>query len=89
MPSDIEFLRSENAKLHGQVLAHEWLLFNLICILRDIGSLPQPAAEKVFGDTVDALQATAIRFGKSADPNHTLGAFRIAEELRQQFLAVK
>ena len=87
LESDIEFLKTENVKLHAETLALQTLLFSALTALVAGGNVPRVVIEKAFDCSEDFLTGLAVKEGKTARPEHTLGALRIIEQLREQFLA--
>lgn len=87
MTDDIEFLKSENAKLHGEVFAVEVLLTSLIAGLLSTGVVPRITVENVFEGTEEFLTASAMRWGQRASPDQTTQALRVIEDLRKGILS--
>ena len=87
MTNDIEFLKSENAKLHGETLALQWLLACLARGLDRSDAIPAGTIENAFNCADEVLTEIALRVGKQASPEHTSGAIRIVEQLRKQVFA--
>lgn len=84
MPNDIEFLKSENIRLHGQLLAVETILFEFVVALRHVGTVSQGLIDDTFDNAIDALTAVSLKLGKAAHPDHVNGAIKIVETVREQ-----
>ena len=87
MQKDIEILKTENAAVHAETLALQWLLASFMTSLVRGGSVPRSVVEEAFDCSEDVLTELAMIFGDKAHPEHTLGALRIVEQLRQQVFA--
>lgn len=81
---EIAFLKAENEKLHGETLALQWLLTCLMNSLHRSGSVKPDVIAESFDCAADITEELAIRFGKQAASEHTVGALRIVEMLRKQ-----
>ncbi len=84
MSDDIEFLKSENEKLHGETLALQWLLTCLMVMLRDCPAVGSTVVAKSFDCAADITEGIAIQLGKKAPRAHTVGALEFVEQLREQ-----
>jgi hypothetical protein len=89
MNDDIDFLKREIISLHAETLALQTLLFELMISIRASGAIDSHFLERSFDHAADSCEAIAIRAGKTADPGHTVGALRIVEQLRNQFMAAE
>ena len=84
MANDIEFLKQEVVRLHAETLALQWLLTSLAGSLKNSGAVPEIVIEQAFDSAANIVEEIAIRLGKEAAPEHTVGALRIVEQLRKQ-----
>jgi hypothetical protein len=89
MADDIAFLKAENIRLHAETLAIQAILFELMVGLRTSGAVDRLYLESAFDNAANGCEALAIMLGKRAASEHTVGALRIVEQLRDQFVAAK
>ena len=81
---EIEFLKTENEKLHGETLALQWLLASLLVALRRGPVVGDGPVAQVFETAENIIVDIALKHGETASPHHTTGAGYILESLRKQ-----
>ena len=84
MSDEIEFLKTENEKVHGETLALQWLLASLLATLRHGPVVGDEPVAQVFETAENILVEIALIHGENASPHHIVGAGRILESLREQ-----
>jgi hypothetical protein len=89
MADDVAFLKAENIRLHAETLAIQSLLFELMVALRTSGTLDRLFLESAFDNAANGCEAIAIFLERRAASEHTVGALRIIEQLRDQFVVAK
>jgi hypothetical protein len=89
MADDIAFLKAENIKLHTETLAIQAILFELMVGLRTSGTVDRLFLESAFDNAANGCEALAIFLGRRAASEQTVGALRIIEQFRDQFVAAK
>jgi hypothetical protein len=72
--------------LHAETLAFQVILTNVLSRLRAIDPGLASAITVGLNDSANQAEDLAIRFGKTASPEHTVKAIRIVEELRTAVL---
>jgi hypothetical protein len=75
-------VQNEIHSLHGETLALTAIVGCLCARLAASGPSMAPIVAAAFDDAANLAEHTAIAAGKAADPEHTVKALRIIEELR-------
>ena len=81
--------KQEIEALHGETLALQVILTNVLRRLRAADPALAAAIAAGLNEAADQIEDIAIRFGKAASPEHTVKAIRIVEELRTAILGNK
>jgi hypothetical protein len=79
-----------NTEKEIQALSAETLAFSIMLgsVLSKLAKDPtlRFTITQAFNEAADVAQSVAVRFGKSASPEHTVKALRIIEEMRAMVL---
>jgi hypothetical protein len=84
--AEIELLTRRVNELSAETLALQAIAFSSLRILAETGGGNHRVVTKTFNDAERVVEIVAIKFGKAAPPEHTLGAAKILERWRAMAL---
>ena len=79
---EIELLKWRVNELNAETLALQALAFSSLRVLAQTGGGNHRVVTKTFDYAERVVEITAIKFGKTAPAEHTLGAIKIIEQWR-------
>jgi hypothetical protein len=80
--AEIELLKRRINELSAETLALQTLAFGSLHILASTGGGNRKVVTETFDYAERVVEITAMKFGKAAAPEHTLGAIKILDQWR-------